>query len=163
MRTEFLTGQGQPALVSARGQEDMLRRVRAEVTAIATRAGDSRRQLRRGQTRTGPAGLLEIENSCLDALAALDTVEPRPARLRASIPWKRQAHATVNGRPTAAPYGRQDQRAGQIREDALKLVSDMSDAGFGRTRTTAGVLSEMIGVSNRLAQIEQAVPARRAA
>ena len=49
--------------------------IRAEVDAIAQRAGDTRRRLQHGQAVTGITGLIEIENHCRDVLALLDTLE----------------------------------------------------------------------------------------
>lgn len=97
MRTQFFAPRERAAPVSGRGQQDMLRCVREAVEVIAKQAGDTRRQLRRGQTPTGGAGLVAIENSCLNALAALDTVELPPPRSGASHPRKRKAHATLSG------------------------------------------------------------------
>jgi hypothetical protein len=54
---------------------DALSGIRAEVDAIAQRAGDTRRRLQHGQAVTGITGLIEIENHCLDVLAMLDTLE----------------------------------------------------------------------------------------
>jgi hypothetical protein len=54
---------------------DALSGIRAEVDAIAQRAGDTRRRLQHGQAVTGITGLIEIENHCRDVLALLDTLE----------------------------------------------------------------------------------------
>jgi hypothetical protein len=54
---------------------DALGGIRAEVDAIAQRAGDTRRRLQHGEAVTGITGLIEIENHCRDVLALLDTLE----------------------------------------------------------------------------------------
>jgi hypothetical protein len=56
---------------------DALSGIRAEVDAIARRAGDTRRRLQHGEAVTGITALIAIENQCRDVLALLDTLDRR--------------------------------------------------------------------------------------